>query len=154
MQFVLFLPFYPPNSPKNYNFRKIKKNYRDIIILHRSTKIYDQMMMYSSWDMVRDRRTDGWTDGKSDIYESPVYVTFSIRLSVCLSDYNFLQVFRWGTVSHLKTCQTSEMELFEEILNSLQLLTILVKIFTLEIGRVLCYLVIITRWANRNQAKS
>ena len=33
----------------------------DIIILHMSTKNYDQMM-YSSWDVVHDRRTDRQTD--------------------------------------------------------------------------------------------
>ena len=33
-----FLPFYPPppNTQKNENFKKIKKNPRDIIILHKS----------------------------------------------------------------------------------------------------------------------
>ena len=49
-----FLPFYPPNSPKNQNFEKMKKNPGDIIILHMCTKNYDQMM-YGSWDMVHDR---------------------------------------------------------------------------------------------------
>ena len=48
-----FLPFYPPNSPKNQNFEKMKKMPGDII-LHKCTKNYDQMM-YGSWDMVRDR---------------------------------------------------------------------------------------------------
>ena len=48
------MPFYPPNSPKNPNFEKIKTTPRDIIILHTCTKNYDQMM-YGSWDMVRDR---------------------------------------------------------------------------------------------------
>ena len=32
-----FLPFYPPNNPKNQNFEKLKKNPRDIIILHKCT---------------------------------------------------------------------------------------------------------------------
>ena len=56
MFFILgyFLPFYLPNSPKNQNFEKMKKTPGDIIILHMCTKNYDQMM-YSSWDMVRDR---------------------------------------------------------------------------------------------------
>ena len=49
-----FLPFYPPNSPKNENLQKMKKQLGDIIILHKCTKNYDQMM-YDSWDMVRDR---------------------------------------------------------------------------------------------------
>ena len=49
-----FLPFYPPNNPKNQNFEKMKKMSGDIIILHTCTKNYDQMM-YGSWDMVHDR---------------------------------------------------------------------------------------------------
>ena len=40
-------------SPKNLNFKKMKKNPGDIIILHRRTKNYDQMM-YGYWDMVHD----------------------------------------------------------------------------------------------------
>ena len=55
---AIFLPFYPPNSPKNENFKKKKKNKPwDIIILHMCTKDYDSMM-YGSLDMV----CDGWTD--------------------------------------------------------------------------------------------
>ena len=49
-----FLPFYPPNSPKNQNLKKQKKNMpRDIIILHNCTKNHDHML-YCSWDMARD----------------------------------------------------------------------------------------------------
>ena len=49
---TFFLPFYPPNNPKNQNFnnnkkKKKKKTPGDIIILHMCTKNYDQMM-YSS----------------------------------------------------------------------------------------------------------
>ena len=57
-----FFPFYPANSPKKQNFKKMKKNPGDIIILHMCTKKY-HYMMYGSWDIVGDR----WTDGKSDI---------------------------------------------------------------------------------------
>ena len=45
-----FLPFFAifcPNSPKNQNFKKMKKTPGDIIILHRCPKNYDKMM-YSS----------------------------------------------------------------------------------------------------------
>ena len=45
-----FLPFYPPNNPKNQNFEKMKKPPGDIIILHMCT-INDNHMMYGSWDM-------------------------------------------------------------------------------------------------------
>ena len=50
-----FLPFYPPNSPKNENFRKIIKAPVDIIILQWCTKNHDYML-YSSWGMACDRR--------------------------------------------------------------------------------------------------
>ena len=38
-----FLPFYPPNNPKNQNFEKLKENTGDIIILHKCTKNHDHM---------------------------------------------------------------------------------------------------------------
>ena len=41
----------------------MKETPGDIIILHMCTKTYDQMM-YGSWDMLREGRTDGRTDGK------------------------------------------------------------------------------------------
>ena len=49
-----FLPFYPPNSPEDKNFKNMKKKPGDIIILHMCTKNYCQMM-YSSWNMVHGR---------------------------------------------------------------------------------------------------
>ena len=60
--FGLFFALLPPNSPKNENFEKMKKMPGDIIILHMSTKNYDQMM-YGSCDMVQNRQTDGRMDG-------------------------------------------------------------------------------------------
>ena len=64
--FGLFFPFYPPNSPKNHNFKKVKIFF---IILHMCTKNCDQMI-YSSWDPVRDewleRQMDGWKDRQKD----------------------------------------------------------------------------------------
>ena len=53
-----FGPFFtllPPNNPKNQNFEKMKKVLGYIIILHISTKNYDQTMR-DSWNMVRDIR--------------------------------------------------------------------------------------------------
>ena len=44
----------PPNSLKNKNFKKMKNNSGDIIILHKRTANYDQMM-HGSWDMEHDR---------------------------------------------------------------------------------------------------
>ena len=49
-----FLPFHPPNNPKNQNFFKIRKTPGDII-LHIST-INQNHMMYDSWDMEDDRQ--------------------------------------------------------------------------------------------------
>ena len=49
-----FLPFYPPRSPKNQNFEKMKKIPGDIIILHMCTKNYGHML-YCFWDMACDR---------------------------------------------------------------------------------------------------
>ena len=57
-----FLPFYPLSSPKTQNLKKMKKTPRDIIILHKCSKNYNQIM-YGSWDMVHDRQTDGQMDG-------------------------------------------------------------------------------------------
>ena len=55
VRFLLFCSPPPaPNNPKNQNFEKLKKTLGDIMILHKCTKNYDQMM-YGSWDMVRDR---------------------------------------------------------------------------------------------------
>ena len=40
---LFFLPFHPPNDPKNQNLKKMKKP-GDIIILHMCSKNYDHMM--------------------------------------------------------------------------------------------------------------
>ena len=50
---VHFLHFYPPNSPKNKNFKKKKKSPGDVIILHKCAKNIDYML-YCSWDMAHD----------------------------------------------------------------------------------------------------
>ena len=42
-----FLPFDPPNNPKNQNFEKMRKTPGDIIILHLCTT-NDHHMMYGS----------------------------------------------------------------------------------------------------------
>ena len=49
---ILGYYFYPSISPKVKILKKWKKMHGHIIILHRCTKNYDQMM-YSSWDMVK-----------------------------------------------------------------------------------------------------
>ena len=50
-----FLPFYPPNNPKNPKFWKMKKTTGDNIILH----VYYKWQSYDAW-FLRDRvrRTD------------------------------------------------------------------------------------------------
>ena len=50
-----FLHFYPPNNLKNQNLEKIKKQPRDITILHICT-ISDNHMIYGSWNMEHDRQ--------------------------------------------------------------------------------------------------
>ena len=47
-----FLPFYPPNNPKNQNSEKLKKAPGDIIFLHKCTKDHDHML-YCSLEMAR-----------------------------------------------------------------------------------------------------
>ena len=51
---IIFLPFYPPNNPKNQNFEKMKKLPGDIIILHRCNKNGNHMM-YGSSDTEHNR---------------------------------------------------------------------------------------------------
>ena len=48
-----FLPFYPPNSPKNKNFKTMKKMPGYMILLHKCTKNHDHMLN-CFWDMVCD----------------------------------------------------------------------------------------------------
>ena len=48
-----FLAFYPCNSSKNENFKKMKKKPGDIIILHKCTTNHDHIL-YCSWDMACD----------------------------------------------------------------------------------------------------
>ena len=50
-----FLPFYPPNNPKNLNFEKMKETTGDIIILHSCTN-NDNHMIYGSWDIKCNRQ--------------------------------------------------------------------------------------------------
>ena len=49
-----FLPFYPPNNPKNQNFKKLKKTSRDTIILHKCTKNNDHIL-YCSLDLASNK---------------------------------------------------------------------------------------------------
>ena len=49
-----FFALSPPNSPKNENFKKIKKTSGDIIILHKCTRTHDRMLLflrYGAWRM-------------------------------------------------------------------------------------------------------
>ena len=68
--FRLFFALLPPKHPKKL---KLKKNPRYLIILHRCTKNYDQMM-YGSWDMVCDGRTDTIQHFCNDLTDNgPIY---------------------------------------------------------------------------------
>ena len=44
--FFFFLPFHPPDSPKNENIKKMKKKPGDITILHKCTKNHDHMLTH------------------------------------------------------------------------------------------------------------
>ena len=75
---IFLAPPPTPNSPKKQNFKKIKTGPGDIITLHKCTKNYDQMM-YGSWDMVRDRRTDRqkkWVPHLKICYKSTLFKNF------------------------------------------------------------------------------
>ena len=50
-----FLPFEPPNNPKNQNFENIKQTSGDSIILY-LCYMNDNHMLYSSWDIEQDRQ--------------------------------------------------------------------------------------------------
>ena len=66
--------FFCPFTPQTSQEIKIKKkNPRYLIILHRCTKNYDQMM-YGSWDMVCDGRTDNIQHFCNDLTgNGPIY---------------------------------------------------------------------------------
>ena len=51
---VSFFPFYPTNSWKKENFKKVKKTPADIIVLHKCYKTHDHMILICSWDMTCD----------------------------------------------------------------------------------------------------
>ena len=58
---AIFCPFTPLTAQKIKFLKKWKKVPGDIIILHKCTTNYDQIL-YSSWDMVCNRRTDRWME--------------------------------------------------------------------------------------------
>ena len=62
--FGLFLPVYRPNSPKNENFKNIKKVPGGVIILYKCTKNHDYMLYYCL-DVVQVR--GGQTGGKNEL---------------------------------------------------------------------------------------
>ena len=62
--FGLFFALLPPNSPKNQNFKKMKKPPGDII-LQMCTKNYDQMMQ-GSRDMVHEKQTGRLMDRREN----------------------------------------------------------------------------------------
>ena len=58
-----FLPFYPPNSPKNQNFKKMKNNWR----YHHFTHVYQKLWLDKGTISEIWCVTDEQTDRKSDI---------------------------------------------------------------------------------------
>ena len=86
--------FYTFNSPSSHltaqKRKKKEKRPEDILILHMCTKNYDQMM-YGSWDIVRDGRTDrrkkwhigaGVPPNKSQSSHKCIHVSWVIYASV------------------------------------------------------------------------
>ena len=62
--FGLFFPFYPPNSPKNHNFKKVKIFF---IILHVYQKLWsDDLQFLRSGARRMVRETDGWMEGQTE----------------------------------------------------------------------------------------
>ena len=51
--FGLLFALLTPNSPKNQNFKQMKKDPRDTIILHKCTKNHNHVL-YCSWDIAHD----------------------------------------------------------------------------------------------------
>ena len=75
---AIFCLFTPLTAQKIKIFKKMKKTPGDITILHICTKNYNQMM-YSSWDMVRDRRMDGWKKSHIEVGAPPKNLTRQIQ---------------------------------------------------------------------------
>ena len=67
--FSFWAIFWPFTVQKIKITKKMKKTPGDII-LHMWTKKYDQMM-YGSWDMVRNRWTDGWKKWHTEVDAPP-----------------------------------------------------------------------------------
>ena len=89
---AIFCPFTPLTTEKIKILKKWKKRPGESIISQLCTKNYDQMM-YSSWDMVCNRWTDGWTDGKSDIYNIERLVPPPKKASTILFELKFFIVY-------------------------------------------------------------
>ena len=79
--FGLFLPFYPPNSPKNQNLKAMKKTPADIIILHMCTKNYGQMMYGALIWCATDRWTGGWKKWHIEVGAPPKNNISSFRIN-------------------------------------------------------------------------
>ena len=104
-----FLPYDPPNNPKNWNFEKMKKKLGDII-LHLCTT-NDDHMMYGSWDIKRNKQFF-WQFGVFLPFNppsSPKSQNFK-KMEKCLEISSFRMfvpkvMIRWCTVPEIK-CAT------------------------------------------------
>ena len=84
---AIFCPFTPVKIQK-IKIKKKKKKPGYIIILHQCTKSYNYMM-YGSWNMVREGRTDRRMDGKSDSWRWVPHlkiVYLFLKKSYCLPE--------------------------------------------------------------------
>ena len=61
----IFSPFNPLMTPKNQNLKREWKKHMEISLFYTCTKNYDHMM-YGSWDLVRDGRTNRLTHERTE----------------------------------------------------------------------------------------
>ena len=92
-----FLPFYPSNSPKHENFKKMKKTPGDVIILHKCNKNYDHKA-YCSWDI----GTGNWKQTTGNI----------IILHKCTKNHDQMQHCSWDMAHDGCNCYFSFWVIF------------------------------------------
>ena len=105
-----FLPCYCISNLKNWTFEKMKKNLRDIIILHLCTTNYDHNM-YGSWDAEHDRQNFlmlwpffFFFPGENQDFETMKEVSRNIIIShMCTKNYDQMMFGPWDMVHDEQT---------------------------------------------------
>ena len=117
---LFFCPFTPLTTQKIKIFKKWKKAPGDIIILHMYTKNYDYMM-YGSWGMVRDERTNRRKKWHIEVAAPPNENRFSLRLNIFIFLYNGISNqnlwinFQKSPLIHRKTISQNRLSGFHQI---------------------------------------